>query len=367
MWRGISHAASIAHAARGRVVDIAGIVSQISAGRWIRHDRRRGAMLVAEYNSAGTMLRRYVPGQGVDETLVWYEGTDLSTPHWLHTDQQGSVIATTDSSGAATPHAYSVTGEPKGGWSASAPAFRYTGQVAIASAAIYYYKARMYDPALGRFLQTDPVGYQAGMNLYAYVGNDSMNATDASGLCADPENSTVDCTDQVESVTDTGIRSWNDTLLTDLARITDRALQSPIFRFSIDEKQRQSIANGTNNNPSNNNPQKPNDPQCRPWQLGPCKSNPKLDPAIKFVCKSNPGLRILGSVAFGAGRGAVVGGYLGFTAGEIFGGEVTLGATGVPGALLGGAVGGTVGGASGLVSGIGLAEACYLAGAYGGS
>jgi hypothetical protein len=47
-------------------------------------------------------------------------------------------------------------------------------------------------------------------------------------------------------VTDTGIRSWNDTLLTDLARITDRA-QSPIFRFSIDEKQRQSIANGTNN------------------------------------------------------------------------------------------------------------------------
>jgi RHS repeat-associated protein len=151
----------------------------------------------------------------------------------------------TDASATATHYAYSVTGEPKGGWSSSAPAFRYTGQVAIASAAIYYYKARMYDPALGRFLQTDPVGYQAGMNLYAYVGNDSMNATDASGLCADPENSTVDCTDQVESVTDTGIRSWNDTLLTDLARITDRA-QSPIFRFSIDEKQRQSIANGTN-------------------------------------------------------------------------------------------------------------------------
>ncbi len=47
---------------------------------------------------------------------------------------------------------------------------------------MYHFKARTYSPTLGRFLQTDPIGYGDGINWYNYGGADPVNNTDPSGL-----------------------------------------------------------------------------------------------------------------------------------------------------------------------------------------
>lgn len=135
-----------------------------------------GDSLVAEYNGA-TLVRRYVHGPGIDEPIVWYEGSGTSDRRYLVTDHQGTVIA--ENGAATTRFSYGPYGEPNI-W--SGPRFGYTGQLALPEISLYHYKARLYDPILGRFLQTDPVGHQGGMNLYGYVGNDPLNRTDPTGL-----------------------------------------------------------------------------------------------------------------------------------------------------------------------------------------
>ncbi len=139
-----------------------------------------GASMIGEYNASNALQRRFVHGPGMDEPLVWYEGAGTSDRRWLLADERGSIVAVTNAAGAATSiNTYDEYGVPG---ASNTGRFQYTGQMWLSEVGVYHYRARAYAPALGRFLQTDPIGAAGGVNLYAYVGGDPVNFTDPWGL-----------------------------------------------------------------------------------------------------------------------------------------------------------------------------------------
>ena len=60
--------------------------------------------------------------------------------------------------------------------------YTYTGRERDADTDLMYYRARFYDPQVGRFIGEDPIGLNGGINPYAYAANDPAALIDPSGL-----------------------------------------------------------------------------------------------------------------------------------------------------------------------------------------
>jgi RHS repeat-associated protein len=143
-----------------------------------------GDHCIAEYDVSNILRRKYIYGPCTDEPICMIEfAAAYAGTYYYHFDALGSVVALTDDEGDTVQvYEYDVYGRV-GAIDASHPnRLLFTGREYDKETGLYYYRARYYNPQIGRFLQTDPVGYDAGMNLYTYCKNDPVGLGDPYGL-----------------------------------------------------------------------------------------------------------------------------------------------------------------------------------------
>ncbi|HME72643.1 MAG TPA: RHS repeat-associated core domain-containing protein [Myxococcota bacterium] len=107
------------------------------------------------------------------------------TFYWVYTDYIGKPLAVTNSQlvwtatytpfGLATPNT-----NPSGAGTFNLD-FRFPGQIFDAESGLHYNFYRTYDPAIGRYLESDPLGLQAGVNVYTYAQGSPTNLNDPNG------------------------------------------------------------------------------------------------------------------------------------------------------------------------------------------
>lgn len=120
-------------------------------------------------------------------------GSGTPTPiavYYVHADQLGTPRAITRPSDDAIvwkwdntePFGNSAANDNPSGLGTFAYNPRFPGQYYDAETGTNYNGARDYDPTIGRYIESDPIGLEAGLNTYAYVDSDPLNFTDPSGL-----------------------------------------------------------------------------------------------------------------------------------------------------------------------------------------
>ena len=141
-----------------------------------------GPQVIAEYDGNNNLLRKYIYGPGIDQPVCMIEVADSNAVYYYHYDGLGSVVALSDSSGdTVQTYEYSVYGQVAVEDINHPNPYMFAGRRFDIEIGLYYNRARYYNPFTGRFLQADPIGYEAGMNLYQYCCNNPVGLRDPSG------------------------------------------------------------------------------------------------------------------------------------------------------------------------------------------
>ena len=149
--------------------------------------------ILLQYDAADARIARYGHGDNVDQPLVVERESETL---FHHADHLGSIRLLSTSLGqVADVRDYDAFGGiATAGVSDAASLFAFTGREYDPESALYYYRARYYDPVLGRFIQEDPIGFDAeDLNLYRFVFNDPLNKKDPFGLSPASSEGAVAC------------------------------------------------------------------------------------------------------------------------------------------------------------------------------
>jgi RHS repeat-associated protein len=142
-----------------------------------------GPSLMEEADQSGNFVASYSQGANIDEPLAEFRS---ATASYYEADGVGTITSISNSSGAiAETYTYDSFGKPNSSTGTLTNPFRYTAREFDSETAVYSYRARYFDPSIGRFLSQDP-GEEGSLfdalNLYRYVQNNPINYADPLGL-----------------------------------------------------------------------------------------------------------------------------------------------------------------------------------------